>query len=164
MWIIFFNKKSRGRYGYVPHAFHFLCLIPYCISPLLESTVRSYPCPKEKCKYGRMCVYIFLIYTCTHHIHTHPYIWDTYMYYIHIIYNVCVCIYISHIPWEVEKRPQFNLVRDIPPNKIIPIAFSSPRKMLPFSHFFPYSSNRVTALKGCLLSSAVFLLVHLKTA
>jgi len=47
----------------------------------------------------------------------------------------------TYIPWEVKKLPQFTVVRDVSLNKIIPAAFSTLGKMLPFSHFFPYCSN-----------------------
>lgn len=74
-------------------------------------------------------------------------------------------IYIYHVPREVKKIPQFTSVRHTSSIKIIPNAFSSPGNPWSLNNLFPFTSNGVTvnpSLTGCLISSAVFLLVSLK--
>lgn len=151
------QKVTRWMWLCATHTFHSLYLIPYCILPLLESTVCSYPCPKEKCKYGRTCIYIFLMYTCMYHIHTHASIYEIYITY--TLYTMSL----SHIPWEVKKIPQFTLPETYLQARLFQLHLVALERCCLLVIFFHILAT-VTAnpsLKGYLLSSAVFL--YLKT-
>lgn len=96
--------------------------------------------PKRKMQiWKNVCTYIFDIYVYLSYTHTHLYMRHIYDIYIHIYifktYKLYTMSFIYHIPWDVKRIPQFTLVRDISLKKIIPTAFSSPGKMLPFSLF-----------------------------